>query len=155
MTSTQIARKAAKSPPESGAIARVDSQPSRSIEQLKRYGRSRVSNGTDVLPHVDGRSLIARRLRDIQSAIMIDQGGAERLSEARLQLVRRFAAAAVIAEQLEADLANGKPIDIAHHALLCSTLVRVARQIGVNRIARDITPTLDQYLRAKQTEAAE
>jgi hypothetical protein len=118
----------------------------------KVYGKSKVSNGLDMLPDVDGRCLIARRYRDIASAMVADQGGAAQLSEARLQLVRRFAAAAVIAEQMEADLANGKQIDISEHALLCSTLVRVARQIGVNRIAKDITPSLDEYLRQRQAE---
>jgi hypothetical protein len=117
--------------------------------------RSRISNGKDLLPGIDGRSLVARRYRDISSAILTDQGGADRCSEARQQLVRRFAAAAVIAEQLEARLANGEAISITEHALLCSTLVRVARQIGVGRIAKDITPSLSEYLRGKTLEAAE
>jgi hypothetical protein len=61
-----------------------------------------VSNGGDILPGVDGRSLVARRYRDITSALASDQGGADRLSEARRQLIRRFAVAAVLAEQIEA-----------------------------------------------------
>jgi hypothetical protein len=64
---------------------------------------------------------------------------------------RRFAAAAVIAEELEAKLARGEAIDIAEHALLCSTLVRVARQIGVNRIVRDVTPSLRDIINEGQT----
>src|SRR5215831_15745222 len=91
----------------------------------KASARSRVSNGADVLPDVDGRSAIARRYRDILAQLASDQGGVDRLGEARLQLCRRFAAAACIAEQMEADLANGAKIDIAEHAQLCSTLVRV------------------------------
>ena len=121
----------------------------------KPEGRSRISNGKDLLPGVDGRSLVARRYRDISSAILTDQGGADACSESRVQLIRRFAAAAVLAEQLEARLANGEDISIAEHALLCSTLVRVARQIGINRAAKDITPTLDQYLRGRSLETAE
>jgi len=70
--------------------------------QRKAQARSRVSNGHELLPNVDGRSLVARRYRDIMSAIASDQGGVDRLSEARLQLIRRFAAAACLAEQLEA-----------------------------------------------------
>jgi hypothetical protein len=121
----------------------------------KSHGRDRVSNGRDVLPHADGRSIIARRYKTIASAILLDQGGADACSESRKQLVRRFAAAAVLAEQMESRLANGEDISIAEHALLCSTLVRVARQIGINRAAKDITPTLDQYLRGRSLEAAE
>jgi hypothetical protein len=108
--------------------------------------RSAVSNGRDVLPNVDGRSLVARRYRDIASAIFVDQGGEEQCSESRKQLVRRFAAAAVIAEQMEAELARGGQIDIAEHAMLSSTLVRLAQRIGINRVARDITPTLGGIL---------
>jgi hypothetical protein len=112
----------------------------------KPEARSAVSNGHQILPGVDGRSLIARRYHDIMHAIFVDQGGVDRCSEARLQLIRRFAAAAVLAEQMEARLANGEQIDIQEHALLCSTLVRTAQRIGLDRIPRDLTPTIDEYL---------
>ena len=117
--------------------------------------RARVSNGGDILPGVDGRSWVARRYRDIAKAIVIDQGGQDRCAEARLQLIRRFAAAAVLAEQMEAKLANGEVINITEHALLTSTMVRVAQRIGINRRARDIVPTLATYLQTKQATADE
>jgi hypothetical protein len=114
--------------------------------------KSRVTNGRDVLPDVDGRSVIARRYRDIVSAVIIDQGGADNITEARLQLIRRFSAAACLAEQMEARLARGEPIDIQQHALLCSSLVRLAQRIGINRRAKDITPALPDYLDAAEAE---
>jgi hypothetical protein len=123
----------------------------------KSYARSRVTNGRDVLPGVDGRSTLARRFFDISSAILIDQGGADRCSEARVQLVRRFAAASVLAEEMEAKLANGESIDINEHALLCSSLVRLAHRIGINRAPRDVTPSVEDYvahINNKQEEAA-
>ena len=113
----------------------------------KRYGRSRITNSNgELLPDIDGRSIIARRYRDIISAILVDQGGADQCSESRTQLIRRFAAAAVLAEQMESRLANGEQIDIQEHATLSSTLVRLAQRIGIDRVAKDITPSLDQYL---------
>ena len=118
----------------------------------KSKGRSAVSNGRDVLPNIDGRSVIARRYRDITSAILVDQGGADQCSESRKQLVRRFAAAAVLAEQLEAKLARGEVIDIAEHATLSSTLVRLAQRIGIDRRAKNITPTLADYLAARRDQ---
>jgi hypothetical protein len=133
--------------------ARKQPADSGSVTERKRNGRSRVTNGHKTLPDVDGRSLVARRYRDIANAILVDQGGVEQCSESRKQLIRRFSAAAVLAEQLEARLANGETIDITQHALLVSSLVRIARQIGVNRVAKDITPSLDQYLAHR--EAAE
>jgi hypothetical protein len=113
----------------------------------KPTARSRVSNGRDILPNVDGRSLIARRYRDIANAVVVDQGGLDRCSESRLQLIRRFAAAACIAEQMEARLANGEEIDIAEHVVLSSTLVRLASRIGIDRVTRDVTPSLGDLLR--------
>src|SRR5215831_4189540 len=75
----------------------------------KASARSRVSNGVDILPDVDGRSAVARRYRDIAAQIIADMGGAAQCAEARIQLIRRFAAAAVLAEQMEARLANAPP----------------------------------------------
>ena len=76
----------------------------------------------------------------------MDQGGLDRLSETRVQLIRRFAAAACLAEQLEARLVRGDQIDIQEHSLLVSTMVRVAQRLGVDRRAKNITPTLGDYL---------
>jgi hypothetical protein len=118
-------------------------------------GRAKVGRPKDsqksryapvLLANADGRTTIARRYRDIATAIATDQGGADRLSETRLQLIRRFSAAACLAEQLESRLARGKEIDITEHSLLVSTMVRVAQRIGIDRRARNITPSLSEYL---------
>ena len=103
-----------------------------------------------MLPDVDGRSLIARRYRDIVSAVASDQGGTEQLSEARLQLIRRFSAAAVLAELMEARLARGEQINIQEYSVLVSTMVRVAQRIGIDRISRDVAPSLAEYLEAAE-----
>ena len=119
---------------------------SRRLVPRKASARSRVSNGAEILPDVDGRSAVARRSRDITAQIVADMGGASQCAEARLQLIRRFAAAAVLAEQMEARLANGHSINIADHALLSSTLVRLAQRIGIDRRSRNTTPSLSEYL---------
>jgi hypothetical protein len=130
-----------------GELAQRKPIGSKPVRGRKVYGRSRISNGHDVLPDVDGRSVIARRYRDIANAIFVDQsGGADQCSGARKQLIRRFAAA-VLAEQMESRLANGEQINIQEHATLSSTLVRLAQRIGIDRVARDVTPSLDEYLR--------
>jgi hypothetical protein len=68
------------------------------------------------------------------------------VSEAKAQLIRRFAATAVLAEQLEAKLASGEEIDVQQHALLCSSLVRLVAKIGIGRTAKNIVPSLADYL---------
>jgi hypothetical protein len=51
--------------------------------------RSRMTNTGCLLPGVDLRTALARRYRDILGQLVSDQGGADRLSEARIQLCRR------------------------------------------------------------------
>jgi hypothetical protein len=127
------------------ALARNHPRPEVSeAGRRKRYARSRVTNGSDILPDVDGRSFIARRFRDISEAVAREQSG--ELSEVRLQLIRRFSAAAVLAEMMEARLARGEQIDVGEHSQLSSTMVRIAQRIGVNKIPVDVTPSLESYL---------
>ena len=130
--------------------------PSPTIPQpvpLPSRNRSRLTNGKDLLPGVDQRSAMARRFRDLVAQIIADQGGLDRLSEARLQLIRRFAAASVLAEEIEGQMANGQQIDLAQHSLLCSTLVRIAQRIGIERRSKNITPSVRDYLEHVQSKA--
>jgi ribosomal protein L13E len=115
-----------------------------------------VTSGRKTLPEADGRRRVTRRFRDIASAILNDQAGAEQCSESRKQLIRRFAAASVLAEEMESRLARGEEISIAEHALLCSTLVRVASRLGIDRRNKDVTPDPLDYARQFDiSEAAE
>ena len=97
--------------------------------------------------------MIARRYRDILSELVSDMGGLDRMTEARLQLCRRFAAIAVEAEAMEAKLACGERIDLGEHALLSSTLCRLASRLGIERRQKQIMP-LSDYLSAKAEPAA-
>lgn len=115
----------------------------------KPRGKSRVSNNVALLPDIDGRTMLGRRYRDLVENLISDQGGASQLSEARLQLVRRFAACATLAENMEAAIVRGEPVSLAEHASLCSNLVRLGQRIGLDRIAKDVTPSLIERLRAK------
>lgn len=121
------------------------------IAELPPKLRSRVGNGRDLLPNIDGRSAPARRAKEIQWSIIGDLGGAEQLSETRLQLVRRFAMAVVMVEQIEAQLIEGGTIDIEQHAKLSATLVKLSQRIGLGRHAKTI-PSLQEYLASKQQE---
>lgn len=120
-----------------------------------KSNRSRVSNGQDLLPGIDGRSPMARRYRDIAAALISDMGGIDRCTEARLQLLRRFSAASVMAEAMEADLVNGKQINIVEHSLLSSTLVRLAQRIGISRMPKNVTPYLHDYLEQAAASSSE
>jgi hypothetical protein len=41
-------------------------------------------------------------------------------------------------------------VNLDEHAKLCSSLVRLGSRIGLDRIARDVTPTLSEYLARKR-----
>ncbi len=67
-----------------------------------------------------------------------------------MQLIRRFSACAVLAEAMEARLANGESIDVMEHA--CSELAWSDRtRIGISRRARDLTPTLAKYREGRRS----
>jgi hypothetical protein len=118
-----------------------------SKERTHKVSKSRVSNGADLMIGIDGRSVIARRYRDISSAILQDLGGLSECSEALVQVVRRFAAVACLCENLEAKLINGEPVSAPEHALLCSTLCKLGQRIGLRRLPRSVqTPSLAEYL---------
>ena len=53
---------------------------------------------------------------------------------------------------MEARLANGEQIITAEHALLSSTLCRLAQRIGINRTAKNVTPSLSEILREGQRD---
>ena len=109
-----------------------------------------MSNHADLLPAiVDGRSAPARRFRDLVNAFVADMGGLDCCSEIRLGLLRRLAATTVQAEILEARMVNGETIDIATLCTLASTTVRLSQRLGLERRARMVTPSLNQYLASR------
>jgi hypothetical protein len=117
--------------------------------------RARLTNHRDLLPGLDGRSPGARRFRDLVNAFIADQGGAENCSEVKLGLVRRLAAASVLAEMLEVKAIAGEPIDVSEFCNLVSTTVRLSQRLGINRVPKNVMPSLSEYLAAKDAEAAE
>jgi hypothetical protein len=84
----------------------------------------------------------------VLSAILSDHG-IDRVSESRAQLIRRVAGLSVIAENMEADLVNGKPVDLAEYATLSSTLVRLVSRLGIDRRSKVVVPHLQDYLESR------
>jgi hypothetical protein len=73
--------------------------------------RSKVSNGTRLLAGVDGRSATARRFRDLIAELTIEAGGGEGLSAAERGAIRQAAAILLRAEQVQAAIVKGEPVD--------------------------------------------
>ena len=123
----------------------------------KPEARSRVSNGSSLflLDHegraIDGRTIIARRFRDILDAITADLGGRDQISEGEHQLARRAAALSVQAEIQEAWLAGQRfdKVDVEEFVKLVNALNRTLITIGLKRRARDVTPTLAEIVEGR------
>jgi hypothetical protein len=121
---------------------------STTVARPKPEGRSRISNGSATfLPGTDGRSALARRWRDIAQALTADIGGDP--SEAQSLIARRAATLGVWCEQSEAALAGGGDLDIVAFTTATNALRRLLVDLGLERRARDITPSLQDYLAAK------
>jgi hypothetical protein len=107
-----------------------------------------VTNHHDLLPGLKGTSKHARRFRDLVNAFIADMGGADHCSDIKLGLLRRLAAVTVQSELIEARMINGEEVDIGTLCQLASTTVRLSQRLGVNRVAKNVVPSLAQYLDA-------
>jgi hypothetical protein len=111
--------------------------------------RSRVSNGKALFADatVDGRGAWARRLRDLLVLHISDLGGEDMVTAAERSIIRRVATITVELELLEKKFAlSGDGADAADLDLYVRSaggLRRLFEAIGLKRIARDVTPTLD------------
>jgi hypothetical protein len=103
-----------------------------------------VSNGSAVLDNVDGRSAIARRYRDVLNELISDLGGDP--SGAQSAIARRAASLCVVCEQAESELLAGGALDLAEFTTAANSLRRLLSDLGLERRAKDITPSLSQYL---------
>lgn len=111
--------------------------------------RSAVTNGTRLLATGDGRSLFARRLRDVFDAHVADLGGVEATSEAERSIVRRAALLTVQLEQMEAAFAEAKVVkaaDLDGYQRAANSLRRLLQTVGLKRRPRDTTPDLRTYI---------
>lgn len=118
----------------------------------KPQARTRAGNGSVVLNNADGRSIVYRRYREILASLVSDMGGDP--SEAQEQIARRAASLAIWCEQSDTDAANGKPIDIGAYTTASNTLRRLLESLGLERKARNVTPTIAEYAARKAAEKA-
>ncbi|MCK1450102.1 hypothetical protein IVB36_04060 [Bradyrhizobium sp. 35] len=123
------------------------------LEKPPSKTRSRISNGSAVLEGVDGRSAPARRYRDVLAELISDIGGDP--SGAQTAIARRASALCVVCEQAEAEMVAGGVLDLAEFTTAANSLRRLLSDLGLERRAKDITPSLSQYLASKAAKPAE
>jgi hypothetical protein len=119
----------------------------------KPQARSRVSNGSTLLEGADGRSTAARRYRDVLNELISDLGGDP--SGAQSAIARRAAALCVVCEQAEAEMVAGGVLDLGEFTTAANSLRRLLSDLGLERRAKDITPSLASYISTRSTQAAQ
>jgi hypothetical protein len=115
--------------------------------------RSRVTNGSQLLANVDGRTADARRYRDLAVSLADDLGGAASLTEAQRALVRQGAAMIVQSEKLQGAVLRGELVNVEQLTRLANAATRILVRLGIKRERRDPTPSLDEYLAANHGES--
>jgi hypothetical protein len=127
---------AAKSPPDCPAVARQ-----------KDPRKSRITNGSALLPGVDGRSPWVRRCKDILASHLSDKPDATAAEQA---IIRRAAVLITELERLErqfalAGEADAQTLDL--YGRVAGNMRRLLESVGLERRAKDIGPSLSDILR--------
>jgi hypothetical protein len=94
---------------------------------------------------MDGRSRLAREVRDRLTAMLTDLGGEGILSHAQISLCKRAVWLELCCEHEETRVADGCGIDIGPHTQLVNTLVGLYKTLGLKRQAREAS--LTEYLK--------
>jgi hypothetical protein len=87
--------------------------------------------------HLDGRTTAAKEFDRLYVAVSSDLGND--LTAVEKALVEGFVGAVVVLQSLNTQLAQGKEIDLAEHASVCSSMVRIASKIGLSRRSRIVS----------------
>lgn len=124
---------------------------------MHNIGKSKVTNGHCLfIEGVDGRSVYARRYRDLYQGFLSDVAGAGEDEEAQRQLCRRASALCVQAEGMEAELARGEEIDFDKYCTLTKTMLRVFNTLGILASGKKATikpdDTLEEWLKREGIE---
>src|SRR6516225_389574 len=75
------------------------------VGRQKDAQKSRITNGSALLPGIDGRSAWVRRAKDVIAAHLSDMGGEDNTSAAERSIIRRASVLTVELERLEAKFA--------------------------------------------------
>ena len=111
--------------------------------------RSSVTNGLRVfVTGGDGRGAWSRRWLDLRAMHESDLGGADYVTAAQQSLVQRVSTFEIQCEQLEADLSEGKKVDLDLYCKLAANLRRYHETLGLQRVARPVQNAIIDHFAA-------
>jgi hypothetical protein len=121
------------------------------VTRRKDPQKSRIRNGSALLPGIDGRSAWVRRSKDLIAEFASDIPNA---SAAERSLIRRCAVLTVQLEMLEQKFAQARgdaaPAELDLYQKIANTLRRHLSTLGLQRRAKDVGPTLGDLIRQDQ-----
>ncbi len=128
------------------------------VVDTKSHARSRISNGSSLFGvKVDGRSVWARRLRDLINLHLNELGGENAVSAAKKSIIRRAATLTVELERLEANFAlagQATPQELDLYQRAAGNLRRLLKAIGLERHAKPIPHYKEEAARLMQERRA-
>jgi hypothetical protein len=108
--------------------------------------RSAITNDPLMLRGIDGRSVIARRYRDVAIALADDLGGQKTLSESTKILLRQAAVLTVQVEYLQTKIVAGDDIDLEQLTRLTNVLGRTLHRLGLKKLPPKPTSPLAEHI---------
>jgi hypothetical protein len=117
---------------------------SRQMSKPKPQGATRMGTQGTILQGVDMRTHGGRRFKEL-CADLVDHL-CRPPTAPQLAIIRRAAALAVWCEQAEAEQAQGADFDVASYTTAANTMRRLLSDLGLERRARDVTPSLHDYI---------
>lgn len=119
----------------------------------KGCGRSRVTNGSASLPGVDGRSVTARRYRDLVEALTLEQPTP--MTEATRLQIRAAASMQVHVEDLTARMARGETVPAEEMTRAANGAIRALSSLNRRQPSRKrpAPASVSSYLQTRATAA--
>jgi hypothetical protein len=111
----------------------LDPDDAGTAKRKRRLPKYTLPNRDDL----DGRTFAAKAFDKLYSDIASDLGGD--LTAVERALVEGFVGATIVLNALNTKLALGQAIDLAEHASVCSSMVRIASKIGLSRRSRIVS----------------
>jgi len=106
------------------------------VRPRSRFFQSRVTNGGELLPGIDGRSRWARRLHDLIANHVDDMGGPDNVSQAQYLLIKSAANLIILMEKWEVQFAqeDGASLPgLMAYQTSSNSLRRIYESLGMTR----------------------
>ena len=107
------------------------------------------------LDSLDGRTAAAKCVNDLIAAIEADQGEADAMSTAKRSIAETAALATAMIRDLGARWIKGEQVDLGLFATLSNAQRRAFETLGFDRVPKNVTPSVNEYLATQKTPTEE